>query len=266
MYANPIFLPEVSNREDLLLTVSLFDDDTGEPLDFSGVTRAMAGDYTNNLWVVTVDNVITTSPSVLTIPDFPIGNELEALTLTVDPGLPIAPGDPVSIANLPGGTSVVGPIGPPPSPFVGESGGPYYVAEDYAGSGADASSLTPGPNSLTGYVTSYAAATGALVVQIGSTFACEIRRLKGLHDFDLAYGSAWDNWGTYGDSGPIITLALGNGLTMIDVGVLQIRSPEINFRKLHHRTYGLSLSMTDSYDTRQVFLARLPVLYGGVTT
>ena len=86
-----------------------------------------------------------------------------------------------------------------------------------------------------------------------------------MRGFELAYGSSWDTWGTYGDYGPIINLSLGNGLMMVDTGVLQIRSPEITFRKLRHRTYGLSLTMTDSYDTRQVMIARLPLQFGGVS-
>ena len=274
MYANPIYLPEFSNREDLLLTMSLFDDDTGDALDFSGCTRAQAGDYTTNQWLVTSGATQTSSTDVLTIPDYPIGDELQAVALTVDPGLLIAPGDPVTIANLPGGTVVIGPIGPPPTPLVGEDGTQFLVTENSVTSGSAGSSgsgggtsaqLIGGPNSMTGYVVSYAAATGALVCQIGSTFQCEIRRVKGEHNFDLAYGSSWDVWGTYPGDAPIMTLSLGSGLTMVGTGILQIRSPEVNFRKLNHRTYGLSLTMTDSYDTRQCFLARLPILYGGVT-
>ena len=78
MYAYPIYLPEFSNREDLLLTVALFDDDTGDAIDMSGCTRAIAGAYTNNLWLVTDGPFVTISNSVLTIPDYPIGDELQA--------------------------------------------------------------------------------------------------------------------------------------------------------------------------------------------
>ena len=38
MYASPILLPQFSNREDLLLPVSIFDDDTGQPINLSGTT------------------------------------------------------------------------------------------------------------------------------------------------------------------------------------------------------------------------------------
>lgn len=222
MYAYPIYLPEFSNREDLLLTVSLFDDDTGDALDLSYRTLAMPGDYTNNAWIVTDSAIVTASNTSLTIPDFPIGNQLEAVTLTVGVNLGILPGDPITIAD------------------------------------------PTGKNTMTGYVTSYAAATGALVCQIGITFQFEIRSLKRSNDWDDGYTSSYDAVGST-DYGPIITASLGNGLTIIDLGVLQIRIPELTFRKLHHRSYKASLTMTDSYDTRQPFIARLPIQSGGVS-
>jgi hypothetical protein len=264
MYAYPIYLPEFSNREDLLLTVALFDDDTGDAIDMSGVTRAIPGAYTNNLWLVTDGPYVTISNSVLTIPDYPIGDELQAVSLVVDPNLPIMPGDPVSIASLPGGTVVQGPFGPPPDPYVTESGANVYVTEDSQIFPPVPSSLVPGPNSMTGYVTSYAAATGALVVQIGNTFQFEIRRLKERHDFDFAYTSSWDWFGT-ADHAVVLSASLGNGLTMTGTGMLQINIPESQIRKLCHRTYGAALTMTDSQNTRQVFIARLPFQYGGVS-
>ena len=265
MFAYPIYLPEFSTREDLLLKVSLFDDDTGDPIDLSGRTLGQPGDYSNNLWLVTDGPYATVSYTPLTIPDYPIGNELIAVALTVDPGLPFLPGDPVTIANLPAGTAVIGPFGPPPSPYVTPIGVVPYIIETSSALPTLPSNLLVGPNSMTGYIVSYAPQTGALVCQIGNTYQCEIRRLKREHNFDYAYTSSWDFYGGGGDDGPIITVALGAGLTLVDVGVLQIRVPELTFRKLRHRTYGLSLTMTDSYDTRQVFIARLPLQSGGVS-
>jgi hypothetical protein len=264
MYAYPIYLPEFSNREDLLLTVALFDDDTGDAIDMSGVTRAIPGAYTNNLWLVTDGPYATISNSVLTIPDYPIGDELQAVSLVVDPNLPILPGDPVTIANLPGGVSFQGPWGPPPFPYVTETGGSVYVTEDSQIFPPVPSSLKPGPNTMTGYVISYSASSGALVVQIGNTFQFEIRRLKEDHDFNFAYTSSWDWTGTT-DYGIVLKASLGNGLMLTGLGQLQIRFPEWQVRKLRHRTYGASLTMTDSQDTRQVFIARLPFQYGGVS-
>jgi hypothetical protein len=221
MYADPTYLPEFSNREDLLLTVSLFDDDTGDPLELSGTARQHPGDFSANSWVVTDGALATVSNSALTIPDFPIGGELLALALLVAPNLPIVAGDPISIAS--------------------------------------------GANSMTGYVTSYVAATGALVCQIGNSFQFEIRNLKEAHDFDFAYTSSWDWMGSFNDYGMILSASLGTGITIIGPGVLQIRFPEWSFRKLCHRTYGAGLTMTDSVDTRQIFIARLPLQFGGVS-
>jgi hypothetical protein len=266
MYSYPIYLPEVSNREDLILTVALFDDDTGEALDFSGTVRAQPGDYTNNFWLVTDGPFASTSLSVLTIPDYPIGAQLQSVALTVLPNMNFFPGDPVTIANLPGGAVVVGPIGPPPIPLLGEDGITYLVTENSASTltTGPPSAIPVGPNTMTGYITSYAPATGALVCQIGSTFQFEIRPVKRGNDFDYGYSASWDFSGTYDDH-PLITASLGNGLTMAGQGVLQVRIPELTFRKLRHRTYAASLTMTDSYDTRQVFVARLPTQYGGVS-
>src|SRR5215472_4601112 len=265
MYAYPVLLPEFSNREDLTFLVSLFDDDTGQPIDFAGITKALPGAYTNNLWGVTVGNWTTFSGSVLTIPDYPIGGELLALTLTVDANLAIRPGDPVTIFDLPGGHSVVGPIGPPPTPIVGEDGTTFYVTEDSTGSLVPPGTFARGPNTMTGYVTSYTAATGQLVVQIGCSFQFELRQAPRSSEWDGFYGyaSQWD----FGRSPDVcaITAQLGNGLTIIDVGVLQVRIPETTVRKLRYVTHRIGLTVTDTYDTRQICIAQLPMLSGGVT-
>ena len=268
MYAYPVLLPEFSNREDLYFLVSLFDDDTGEAIDFSGRTLAHPGNFTGNFWGVTVGNWTTFSGSVLTIPDYPIGTELTAVALTVDANLPIQPGDPVTIFDLPGGTSVIGPVGPPPTPYVGEDGTTFYVTETSGGGIIPPPAVyARGPNTMTGYVVSYKAATGQMVCQIGVTYQLEIRRATRSSEWDgfLGYTTQWSIGGTWpGD--PLITAQLGNGLTMVDVGVLQVRIPESQLRgKLFHRSYRLGLTVTDSYDTRQICIAQLPVLYGGVS-
>jgi hypothetical protein len=264
MYAYPIYLPEFSNREDLLLTVALFDDDTGDALDFSGCARGQPGDFSSNLWQVTTGNYVSISTTALTIPDYPIGSELKAVTLTIAPNLPILPGETITIANLPAGTSVVGPMGPPPNPYIVESGATPYITEDSQIFPPVTSAGAVGPNSMTGYVTSYTPATGAVVCQIGSTFQFELRQIKPTQSNRDGY-SIWYDFGVYPDYGPLITLSLGSGLTMIGTGILQIRVPELTFRRLTHHSYRLGLTMTDSYDVRQVFVAQLPVQRGGVT-
>ena len=62
----------------------------------------------------------------------------------------------------------------------------------------------------------------------------------------------------------MISAQLGNGLTMIGLGVLQVRIPAAMIQKLHHKTYGAALAMFDGSDTRQIFIGKLPVLHGGV--
>lgn len=219
MYAWPVLLPAQSNREDLLRTVSLFDDDTGTAIDVSGRTLAAPGDFTGAAWTVTVGAIVTASVTPLTIKDYPIGNEMQALALNVGAGLAIAAGAPALIADA------------------------------------------AGKNTMYGYVTSYAPATGALVCQIGVAFEFEIRSHH--HDGDSGYGGS----STIGsDEGhPVISAQLGNGISMVDIGKVQIRIPASTIAKLRHKTYGAAMTMFDGYDTRQIFIGKLPILSGGVT-
>jgi hypothetical protein len=228
MYIYPALFPPVSNREDWLQFVSIFDDDTNLPIEFSGTTRAIAGAaFTSAAWTVIDGAIITTSTTSITIPNFPIGNQLSALPLTVGLGLGILAGDPITIQDT-----------------------------------------ATGKNAMVGYVLSYSQATGALVVQIGLSFEMEIRPWRthrGGGSFD-DYSTS-NNIGTYdGDGGPIISAQLGNGLTIVDIGYLQIRIPVSIFGELHAKTYLASMTLTDSVDTRSIFAdAELPVIHGGVT-
>jgi hypothetical protein len=230
MYVNRAFLPQVTNREDLLLTVSLFDDDTGQPIDLDGVTTATGQAFTAAAWTVTDGAIVTTSATQFTIPAFPISGQLSALALTVGAGLAIKAGDPVTIKDT-----------------------------------------ATGRNFVTGYVTSYASATGALVCQIGVTFQFEIRR-GGPRNTGGGYIAFYD-FGTPDDLGPLLSAALGTGITILDIGVIQILIPETTFKTLTDNvsqtanigTFDVGMTMTDSVNTRQLFIAELPVLYGGVT-
>jgi hypothetical protein len=223
MYAWPVLLPAVSNREDLLFTQSLFDDLTGQPIDVSGRTLQFPGDYTQAAWKV-VDGIInTTSFTPITIKDYPFGNQMQSIPLkTVDLNLAILPGDPITISDM-----------------------------------------ITGLNTLTGYVTSYAPATGALVVQIGAAFDFEMRSHHDHHGD--GYGPSWG----IGDSGggPIIRAQLGSGITVIGTGVIQILIPASIMFQIHRaRTYNVALGMYLGAETRQIFLGKLPVLYGGLST
>jgi hypothetical protein len=224
MYAYPVLLPAFSNREDFLLTVSIFDDDTGDAIALSGTSLAVPGDFTSAAWTVVDGAIVTTSTTSITIPDFPIGGQLAALALNVGIGLGILGGDPITIFDT----------------------------------------LT-GKNTMTGYVSSYVPSTGALVVQIGMTFQFEIRSQR-RHGNSSGYSQLYDIGVAPGESdGPILSASLGNGIAITDIGFLQIRIPEIQVRRMRSKTYLASLTMTDSIDTRQVFIAKLPEQYGGVT-
>jgi hypothetical protein len=222
MYANqPILLPPVSNREDLVISVSIFDDDTGEPVNLSATVTASGAPFSGTSWVVSAGPISTTSSTPLTIPAPPIGGELTALTLTVGTNLAIVPGDAVKIAD------------------------------------------PTGVNWMTGTITSYTASTGTLVCQIGSTFQFEIRRGPPRND-----GSGyvpWYDFGTPDEIGPLIAAALGTGVMITDLGYLQVLIPEATFRQINIGTFTANLTMFDGVATRQVFIANLPVLYGGVT-
>lgn len=220
MYANPVLFPEQTNREDLLRTVSLFDDDTGQAIDVSGRTLAVPGDFVGNAWTVTSGTVNTASVTALTIKDYPFGNEMQAIALTVGLNLAILAGSPVTIADA------------------------------------------TGKNTMTGYVTSYAPATGALVCQIGSAFDFELRAHH--HSHDGGFGSSSSDIGD-GGGGPIIRAQLGSGITAVGLGVLQLRIPAATISKLRHRTYSAAMTMFDGSDTRQVFVGKQPMLSGGVS-
>lgn len=105
MYANPILLPQFSNREDILIPLSIFDDDLNQPLNLSGCT----GSGTFASWNVIDGTIVTISNTQITIPTPPIGNQLSALALTVGAGLAIKAGDPITITDaVTGQNSMVG--------------------------------------------------------------------------------------------------------------------------------------------------------------
>lgn len=120
-----------------------------------------------------------------------------------------------------------------------------------------------GLNTMTGYVTSYNTTTGALVVQIGVSFRFEIRRI-GPRFQGSGYIPYWD-WGVPDEYGPLIAVGNGSGITILDVGVIQILIPAATLQKLHGGTYSAALVMTDSVNTRQVFVGTLPIQQGAVS-
>ena len=204
----------------MLLPVSIFDDDLNQAVNLSGTT----GSGTFASWTVTCGTVATSSVTSITIPSFPIGNQLSALALTVGTSLTIAAGSPIVIA--------------------------------------DASGL----NTMSGYVLSYSSNTGALVCQIGVAFQFEIRRQPHAGALYSNWGySTFPSMGVYDENVPEITASLGNNIMITDVGFAQIMIPESLMKTLRPGTRRASMVMTDSVNTRQLFIAQLPILGGGVT-
>lgn len=118
-----------------------------------------------------------------------------------------------------------------------------------------------GLNTMTGYVTSYAPNTGVLVCQIGCSFDLEIREH---HHHGHGYGET--EWSGEGVGGPIITAQLGNGIFVVGLGIVLIRIAASEIVKLHHKTYGIGMTMYDGADTRQLFIGKMPILSGGVSS
>ena len=230
-------LSPFSNREDYFQQLAVFDDDTLEPIDLSGIVLANPGNsFTASAWTVTDGSIVTTSSTQFTIPMFPVtsSNNLTALNLTVGTGLNILQGDPVSIKDT----------------------------------------LTKS-NIITGYVQSYTPGNGSLTVQIGWNFEFEIRqggpRNSGAGD---GYGAWWD-WGVAGNVGPALRANFMNGyLSLTSNNVVQILIPasivqtigaECGHRGVHAPgTYRAALVGTDSINTRQFLLATQPFFAGGV--
>jgi hypothetical protein len=131
-----------------------------------------------------------------------------------------------------------------------------------------------GKYTLTGYVTSYTKGSGAIVCQFGLTYQFEIRG-ETPNNTGAGY-IAWYDFGTPDDQGPILQATLANYISVIDIGTVQINIPESVFKTIldvpynsqsntYARTFLACMTMTDSISTRQLFVGRLPCLYGGVT-
>lgn len=224
MYTYPVLFPESSNREDLNRTLSIFDDDTGDPLNLTGiVSLANQNGFTGSNWQITDGLITTTSATPITVPGYPVGNQLLAIGMVVGAGLNILQGDVVTITDV------------------------------------------GGQATLSGYVMSYTSGNGSLVVQVGLMFQLEIRSQdrhgRSFGDFDY---SQWYDWGGGPVGTPLLIATLGQGLTVVDLGYLQINIPEAYMRRLTNKSYLISLVCSDSVNTRQLFVGKLPMIFGGV--
>lgn len=123
---------------------------------------------------------------------------------------------------------------------------------------------------MQGQVVSYNAATGAISFTIATVaIELEIRRVArhGSDFMDSGYGANY-TLGSYDGDRPILTASIGNGITIVDQGIFQIYFSETAFRALGSGMHSVAatLASADGVDVRQLFLGRLPVLSGRVTT
>ena len=126
------------------------------------------------------------------------------------------------------------------------------------------SDTATGLNTMTGFVTSYTSSSGSLTCQIGWTYQFEIRKMPPNWQPGLGYIS-WYDFGV-AEQAPILQASLANGeITVVDMGTLQIRIPESTFRTLRSGTYAANMTGTNGQDTRQLFIGRLPTIWGGVS-
>lgn len=115
------------------------------------------------------------------------------------------------------------------------------------------------------YIGIYDDADGSPVNLSGLTFQLEIRRLGfGSGHFASPTVPFYDDGP---EASPVLTASLGNGITVVDVGVFQVVFSETQMRTLRAGTYSIACTASDGSPagTRQLFLGRLPVLDGGVT-
>lgn len=68
-----------------------------------------------------------------------------------------------------------------------------------------------------------------------------------------------------GPPAPQLTAAIGSGITVVDVGAFQINLTPDQMRTLRPGTYDVGCLITRDGDARQLFLGKLPVLFGGVS-
>lgn len=122
---------------------------------------------------------------------------------------------------------------------------------------------------MIGTVDSYDPATGILVFTVATVaIELEIRRVErnGSMFRDSGYGANYA-LGSYDCAQPILTASVGNGITIVDLGIFQIYFSETQFRQLSSGVHSVAatLASADGVDVRQLFLGRLPVLSGMVT-
>lgn len=110
--------------------------------------------------------------------------------------------------------------------------------------------------------------TGDPIDLTGMSIQLEIRRVSrhGSDWRDSGYGANY-TLGSYDCDRPILTASIGNGITVVGIGVFQIYFSETQFRSLSSGMHSINATVKsqDGIDVRQLFLGRLPISAGGVT-
>lgn len=124
-------------------------------------------------------------------------------------------------------------------------------------------------NFMQGVINSYDPISGAIYFTIATVaIELEIRRVErnGSMWRDSGYGASY-SLGSYDYNQPILRASIGNGITIVDLGIFQIYFSETQFRQLGSGVHSVAatLASADGIDVRQLFLGRLPVFSGGVT-
>lgn len=123
---------------------------------------------------------------------------------------------------------------------------------------------------MAGIVNSYNSATGAIQFTVATmTMQLEIRRIRNAGDgYGLdGYSDTYGEWGSVECNAPILSASIGNGISIVDIGIIQIYFSETSMRSLGRGMHSVAstLASSDGVDVRQLFLGRLPVFFGGVT-
>jgi hypothetical protein len=121
---------------------------------------------------------------------------------------------------------------------------------------------------MAGIVTSYNTVTGSLNFTVATvSIQLEIRRMRDGPHWD-GYSSNFAGYGALDCDAPILTASVGNGLYIVDTGIIQVYFSETSMRRLSRGVHSVAatLATSDGVDVRQLFLGRLPVFDGRVTT
>ena len=121
---------------------------------------------------------------------------------------------------------------------------------------------------MTGVINSYNSTTGAIQFTVATvTIQLEIRRMREGPHWD-GYSDNFAGYGALVCDAPILAASIGNGISIVDTGIIQVYFSETSMRRLGRGVHSVAatLESADAIDVRQLFLGRLPVFDGRVTT